>query len=75
MKWLLLAGVVIVAGLIVRALHRHQTANSVSVDWLYQQARRDEQNTFEGPSIRWPIKKIINETSSWQTRLLRRKSA
>lgn len=71
MKWILLASVVVAAGLIVRALHQRHLADRVSPEWLYQQARRDEVNTFEGCAIRWPINKAVNESSRWQAWKLR----
>lgn len=63
MKWLLLAGVVVVVGLIARAIHRYQLADHVSADWLFEQARRDEVNTFEGVTWNWPVRKSANEAS------------
>lgn len=72
MKWVILAGVVIAAGLLARAIHRRQLADRVSADWLYQQERRDEQNTFEGVAWSWPVKKLSNDAAHFNRARLRK---
>lgn len=57
MKWILLVGVVVAAGLILRALHRRQVANCVSPDWLVKHAQRDAQFGVDLPRWRFPAER------------------
>ena len=49
-------------------------ARHVSVKWLYEQDVTDSREPFEGVSIRWPIKKLINESPIWNREKLKRRA-
>lgn len=35
---------------------------TVSAQWLRKQALRDARTPHDGPSWRWPVEKLVNET-------------
>ena len=48
------------------------SAPRVSRAWLHEQDRADDRAPFEGVSIQWPIKKLMNEHPLWNTYKLKK---
>ena len=46
----------------------------VSRAWIWEQERREDRAGFEGVSIRWPIKKLVNESPVWNREKLKRRA-
>ena len=53
-------------------LRRLRHPNTVSVDWLRDQDRKESRIGFEGVAWKFPVKKILNDSSLWNTNKLRR---
>lgn len=46
-------------------LCRRQKAECVSEQWRKEQEREDDRRGIDGVSIRFPIRKIVNEAGMW----------
>lgn len=74
MRWLIGAASLLICWRAIAAARRFVWRARVRDSWLHEQARRETRNTFDGVSIRWPINKVLNEHSTFNTRRLRRRA-
>lgn len=47
---------------------------TVSGEWLRDQERKSDRVEFVGPSIQFPIRKLVNESGKWNARRLKRQA-
>lgn len=58
-------------GWLARLLHRPEI---LSAEWLKDQQRREQRIEFHSVPIRWPVKKLLNESSLWNREKLKRRA-
>jgi len=46
-------------------LFRWRRPDLVSATWLKEQQRRESRIEFHGVAIRWPIRKVLNDSPIW----------
>ena len=72
--WLLLAGGLGVGWALIAWLQRVVERDHVSTDWQVQHERRAWREGVDQRCVDWPIQKLRNEASSFNTHRLRRKA-
>ena len=58
----------------IRFWRRWTRPNLVSADWLQNQQRRESRIEFHGVNIKFPIKKMINESPAMNRQRLKRRA-